>query len=211
MDEWLDQLRERRGTLVAVALIGLLGVWWWGGRAVAQPSGILAPGEPVQAPAEVATTWTFHEHTLTALAAFEIRARVLSVERYRFDRPAELSPVDLALGWGSMSDSKVLEAFTIEQRDRWYFWRAAHMPIPEAEVIGHSANMHMIPANDGVARRLKAARVGQLVHLKGQLVRVDGKDGWHWVSSLSRTDTGDGSCEVIWVQSATVADRPPDM
>jgi hypothetical protein len=62
-----------------------------------------------------------------------------------------------------------------------------------------------------VARRLKAARAGQLVHLKGMLVRADGKDGWHWVSSLSRTDTGDGSCEVIWVESAQVADRPPDM
>ncbi|WP_243301421.1 hypothetical protein [Geothrix oryzisoli] len=211
MDDWLDRIREQRGTLVAAALIGVLGLWWWGGRARPQPAGILAPEDPVQTSPEAATAWTFHDHLLTPLAAFEIRARVLSVERYRFDRPAELSPVDLTLGWGPMSDSRVLEAFTIEQRDRWYFWRAAHMPIPEAEVISHSANMHMIPADEGIARRLKAARVGQLVHLKGQLVRADGKDGWHWVSSLSRTDTGDGSCEVIWVQSATVADRPPDM
>jgi len=178
---------------------------------MSQPAGILAPGDPVQTSPEATTTWTFHDHVLTPLAAFEIRARVLSVERYRFDRPAELSPVDLALGWGPMSDSRVLEAFTIEQRDRWYFWRAAPMPIPEVEVISHSANMHMIPADEGIARRLKAARVGQLVHLKGQLVRADGKDGWHWVSSLTRTDTGDGSCEVIWVQSVTVADRLPDM
>src|SRR5512133_1473961 len=211
MDEWLDQLRERRGTLVVAALIGVLGVWWWGDRAVAQPPGILAPGEPMQTQPETAATWTYRNHTLTSLATFEIRARVLSAERYRFDRAAELSPVDLALGWGPMSDSQILAAFSIEQRDRWYFWRAAHMPIPEAEVIGHSANMHMIPANEGIARRLKAARVGQLVHLRGQLVRADGKDGWHWVSSLSRTDTGDGSCEVIWVESVQVADRPKDM
>src|SRR5512133_745644 len=211
MDESLDWLRDRWGMLVLSALVGLGGIWWWSGRPVAQPPGILAPKDPVQSPPESTATWTYRNHTLTSLAAFEIRARVLSAEHYRFDRAAELSPVDLALGWGPMSDSRVLEAFNIEQRDRWYFWRAVRMPIPETEVIGHSANMHMIPASDGIARRLKAARVGQVVDLKGQLVRADGKDGWHWVSSVSRTDTGDGSCEVIWVESARVADQSPDM
>lgn len=211
MDEWLDWFRERRVILALAVFAGLGGIWWWSGRPVAQPPGILAPQDPLQTAPESTATWTFHDHTLTPLAAFEIHARVLSVERYHFDRAAELSPVDLALGWGPMSDSRILEAFSIDQRDRWYFWRAAHMPIPEGEVIGHSANMHMIPENDSIARRLKAARVGQVVHLKGKLVRVDGKDGWHWISSLSRTDTGDGSCEVIWVESAQVTDRPKDM
>ncbi len=211
MDEWLDWFRERRGTLVSVVVAGVLGIWWWEGRAVSQPAGVLAPGDPIQAAPDSQEPWSFRNHRITPLARFEIRARVLSAERYRFDRPAELSPVDLALGWGPMSDSQVLAAFSIEQRDRWYFWRAARMPIAEREVISHSANMHMIPATEGIARRLKAARVGQVVHLEGQLVRADGKDGWHWVSSLSRTDTGDGSCEVIWVESAEVTDRSPDM
>ncbi len=211
MDESLDWLREHWGRLALSVIVALGGIWWWSGRAVTQPPGVLAPEDPVQTKPEAAAAWTYRNHTFTSLAAFEIRARVLSAERYRFDRAAELSPVDLALGWGPMSDSRVLEAFSIEQRDRWYFWRAAHMPIPEAEVIDHSANMHMIPANEGIARRLKAARVGQVVDLKGQLVRADGKDGWHWVSSLSRTDTGDGSCEVIWVESARVADHSQDM
>jgi hypothetical protein len=211
MDEWLDWFRERRGTLVSVVVAGVLGIWWWEGRAVSQPAGVLAPGDPIQAAPDSQEPWSFRNHRITPLAHFEIRARVLSAERYRFDRPAELSPVDLALGWGPMSDSQVLAAFSIEQRDRWYFWRAARMPIAEREVIGHSANMHMIPATEGIARRLKSARVGQVVHLGGQLVRADGKDGWHWVSSLSRTDTGDGSCEVIWVESAEVTDRSPDM
>ena len=61
----------------------------------------------------------------------------------------------------------------------------------------------MIPANEAVAKRLLAVRTGQIIHLRGRLVRVDGKDGWHWVSSLSRTDTGDGSCEVVWVSGLT--------
>jgi hypothetical protein len=207
MDEWLDGFRERWGTLALVILLGGSGLWWWSGRPLRQPPGALAPEDPLQAAPDPAAPWTFKNHTFTPLARFEIRARVLAAERYRFDRAAELSPVDFALGWGPMSDSRVLDAFHIQQRDRWYFWSSSHMPLSGEAVITHSANMHMIPATAAVERRLLAVREGQVVTLRGQLVRVDGRDGWHWVSSLSRADTGDGSCEVIWVESARAADR----
>ena len=207
MEALVAWIRERRGRVVLVLLLGLGGSWWWSGRPLSQPPGVLAPEDPVQTPAETATPWTFRHHTLTPLAQFSIRARVLGTERYRFDRAAQLSPVDLALGWGPMSDSRVLDAISIRQADRWYFWQSRILPIPPGEIAGHSANMHMIPASEGVAHRLTGARVGQLVRLEGELVRVDGRDGWHWVSSLSRTDTGDGSCEVVWVERAEVSDR----
>jgi hypothetical protein len=155
----------------------------------------------------VPAPWTFKNYQITALAHFEIRARVLSTERYRFDRASDLSPVDFAMGWGPMSDSRILEAIDIQQRDRWYFWHAGQMPISATDVITHSANMHMIPSTEAVARRLLAVKTGQIVDLRGQLIRADAKDGWHWVSSLSRSDTGDGSCEVIWVESIRATDR----
>lgn len=207
MDDLQDWVRERRG-LLAVGLIGMLiGFWWWEGRPVPQPAGILTPAEPTQTGPETPAPWAFKHHQITALARFEIRARVLSTERYRFDRASEISPVDLALGWGPMSDSRILRSFSIQQRDRWYFWSAARMPISESEVISHSANMHMIPASEAVAKRLLSVKAGQIVELRGQLVRADGKDGWHWASSLTRTDTGDGSCEVVWVESVRSIDR----
>ena len=207
MDEWVDWLRERWLTLALGGIAGLGGMGWWQGRPVAQAAGILAPAEPAQTPPDSDAPWTFHKHKLTPLARFELRARVLGTERYRFDRAAELSPVDFALGWGPMSDSRMLEAITIQQRDRWYFWSAARLPIPAGEVTLHSANMHMIPADALVEKRLLAVKPGQIVALSGKLIRAEGPDGWHWVSSLSRADTGDGSCEVVWVDSVSVADH----
>lgn len=68
----------------------------------------------------------------------------------------------------------------------------------------HTANMHMIPANDEIARQLKSIRAGNMVHLKGFLVEVTGKDGFRWKSSLTRTDTGGGACELILVESLFV-------
>lgn len=207
MDGWLDWMRERRGALLALALAGVTGLWWWQSRPVSQPAGVLASEDPIQSSPAEAKPWTFRNHTITPLAAFELRARVLGTERYRFDRAAELSPVDFALGWGPMSDSRVLEGITIQQRDRWYFWSTPQLTIGADAVGTHSANMHMIPATDGIRDRLLAVKTGQIIRLEGQLVRVDGKDGWHWMSSLSRADTGDGSCEVIWVEAIRVADR----
>ena len=207
MDEWIDWLKERLGRLVLVGLLAMAGFTWWQGRALAQPPGILVPEEPRQTEPASRSTWTRRNHTFTPLADFSLRARVLSRERYRFDRAAELSPVDFVLGWGPMSDTRILAAFTIRQQDRFYFWSSATMPLPAAEVISHSANMHLIPATEAVARPLLGARTGQVVELRGQLVRADGPDGWHWVSSLTRTDSGDGACEVIWVEAARVADR----
>jgi len=207
MDEFLDWIRERWGLLTASLVAVILGFVWWQGRPLAQPPGMLAPLEPVQTEPESQASWTFHDHRITPLARFDIRARVLSTERYRFDRAAELSPVDFALGWGPMSDSKILEAISIRQQDRWYFWSAGHLPLPAGEVMSHSANMHLIPTDEAVKRRLLSVRIGQVVELHGQLIQADGKDGWRWISSLTRTDTGDGSCEVVWVDSVRVTDR----
>lgn len=204
---WADWIRERTGLVLLVLPAVAAGMWWWNGRPVAHPPGMLAPTEPVQAPTDRTDPWIFREHTLTPLARFEIRARVLGTERYRFDRAARLSPVDLALGWGPMSDSRVLDAVSIRQGNRWYFWNAERLPISPGEISSHSANMHMIPATEWVTRRLTRVKPGQMVHLEGQLVRADSADGWHWVSSLSRTDTGDGSCEVVWVERAEVSDQ----
>ncbi|MCE1203494.1 MAG: hypothetical protein LWW79_02660 [Holophagaceae bacterium] len=207
MDDLRDGLRERWGLLTLGVAAAALGLWWWQGRPHAQPAGVLAPEDPLQGAAEPAAPWTFRNHRITPLARFEVRARVLGVERYRFDRAAELSPVDLALGWGPMSDSRVLQDIRVTQRDRWFFWSAVRLSISPAAVMSHAANMHLIPATAAVERRLLAVKPGQLVTLRGQLVRADGQDGWHWVSSLTRTDTGDGSCEVVWVESAAIADR----
>ena len=149
-------------------------------------------------------TWRVGEHNLRALQAFSLKARVLRRENYYFDRGAKLSPTDLALGWGPMADPQVLQHISISQRNRWYFWRAEHMPIERRQIELHSANMHLIPANAEVAKTLAELKTDQQIQLSGQLVSVEGDDGYRWVSSLSREDIGEGACELIWVEQLVV-------
>jgi len=47
-------------------------------------------------------------------------------------------------------------------------------------------------------------REGDIVHLEGELIEAHGKDGSVWRSSTTRSDSGDGACEVVYVRSLVV-------
>jgi hypothetical protein len=173
------------------------------------PPGEIAPDDPIQEALTSAQVHRVGTYAVRPVARFEIEARVLSRERYRFDRGATLSPVDLALGWGPMSDQRVLDQIDISQGGRFYRWRVKKYPIPRQQIIAHSANMHMIPANDDVRKDLLAVRTGEVVHLEGYLVVATAEDGAIWKTSLTRQDSGNGACELVWIEK--IISYSPDM
>ena len=170
--------------------------------AVVLGPGIKAPESPVQQGLKQPDNFQFKGYQITPLAEFKIRAKVLSREAYSLGRESELSPVDFALGWGEMSDEAVLEKIDISQSGRWYRWRVQEFPIPRKTIETHSANMHLIPANDLVEDTIDLVKQGQVIELDGYLIRAEADDGWHWQSSLTRNDTGAHACELVYVESA---------
>jgi len=192
-------------------LLIFLGIWiiFFKNDRVEYGPGVLAPHEPLQTKIELPKPFVFKEELYTPLANFSIQAKVLSKENYSLDRGAAHSPTDLALGWGRMSDESIIEHIEISQSGRWYRWRAEKLPIPIKEIERSSANMHMIPANEEVASILDDIKEGHIIRLKGKLVRIDSPDGGHWQSSLSRNDTGGGSCELIFVEQLNIEEILP--
>lgn len=183
-----------------VLLVGY-GAWsHWDQRAVAAASGVLAPQAPQQVDIAGAATLQRDDISLLTRARFELTARVLSRADYSWDDGAKLVPVDLALGWGRMSDSAVLAQVDISQSGRFYRWHVKDFPIPRREIETSSANMHMIPADAGVRRELERVRRGDVVRIEGFLVDASRADGWHWKTSTTRTDTGAGACELVYVE-----------
>jgi hypothetical protein len=99
-----------------------------------------------------------------------------------------------------MSDQSVLDRLTISQSMRFYCYEyQLPSPIPPDQIVSYSTNLHVIPATEEIARRCKSLRAGALVHLGGELVEATGPVIGVWRSSLSRTDTGNGACELMWV------------
>jgi hypothetical protein len=194
----------RWGVLVLIA--GLIAYWLWPDPEERHPPGVLVAEEPDQRPMTEAKHWQKNGYDLTALAQFRVRALVLHRERYSHGPEADLSPLDLALGWGPLSDQAVIDQIDISQGGRWYRWRSKKLPVSNGVIITHSANMHLIPANGEVEETLLSAIRGNIVDMQGYLVEVRGERGWKWVSSLRRDDTGGGSCELVWVEKATVTE-----
>lgn len=195
-------------TLLPVLLcVAALWSGWrqWEGRPYHPCDGQTAPAEPEQTDPDTTASSRYGRWTLTPRARYDITARILSRENYGFDALADLIPEDLALGWGPMSDNRVLADFDISQSARFYGWRPrASLPIPREAVITHSANTHVIPFDSQIRSRLERLRVGQTVHLTGVLVDGVRDDGARIHTSLVRTDTGAGACEIMLVEDVSV-------
>jgi hypothetical protein len=180
----------------------------WSQREIVHPPGVLVPEMPRQEPPRRAEAIRLKDYLLTPRASFELRARVLSREDYRWDAGADLAPVDLALGWGSMSDQAVLDRIEVSQGARWYHTRYEYpAPLPDRDIIRQSGNMHLVPASTAILARLKEIRRGDVVWLRGYLVDADHESGFRWRTSLSREDTGDGACELFYIERITIEPR----
>jgi hypothetical protein len=198
-------------SLLLIAALVLFGFWWshpgvvvveseaFDTTMLARLSEDPPPDAPLQLDLSGAESLEWQGITLRPRALFGLESRVLGRQPYRFGHEADVSNLDLALGWGRMADPVILSDFSISQSGRFYFWRARELPIPATEVIRSSANMHMIAANESVRAELRRLRPGDHVRLQGVLVDVHWSDGRSWKTSLTRDDSGAGACEIVWV------------
>lgn len=147
---------------------------------------------------------------LTPVARFAVEGRVLGQLIYDADTVSELAPVDIALGWGAMSDSRVLRHFEMSQGERFFYWRTERAPVPRATIEQYSTNVHAIPATPEIERLLRNVQPDDVVRLSGLLVNAyRPTDGYRWKTSLVRDDTGDGACEIVYVTDLEIAPRLP--
>lgn len=188
--------------LIILILVLVVGSYqFWSQREVIHPHGVLVSENPVQKDISEKPI-KYKNVVLDPLAEYSLKARVLSTEHYWIDKLARIAPVDVALGWGVMSDTKVLESLNIWQEGRFYFYSwHGDAPAEPRLITQNSANMHLIPSTEYVEQEIKKLRRGQLVELKGYLVRINFPDGSDAKSSLAREDSGAGACEIMWVQS----------
>ncbi|HEX6005485.1 MAG TPA: hypothetical protein VFZ14_15985 [Burkholderiales bacterium] len=186
--------------------IALLGAWhWWSyERPASHPPGAIAAAAPHQVDLDPAPAFEFKGRNLVKRARYDLTVRVLRKEIYRFDDAASLAPVDLAVGWGRMSDSAMLDQLSITQMGRFFYWQpgnGAAFSVPREALVSEAAQIHAIPATPEIERAVRRLRPGQVVSLSGYLVDVRSADGFTWRTSLTRTDTGNGACEIMWIEA----------
>lgn len=143
-------------------------------------------------------------HRLTKIAEYTVTGIMVSIETYTDDRGAALSPCDIALVFGKLVADARWRRIDWSQSGRWYWWSYDVDDIPGGNdfIVANSSNNHIVPADTRVAAAVRRLDTGKTVRLSGFLIDIEETgvpDGFTWRTSRSRTDTGDGSCEIIWL------------
>jgi hypothetical protein len=191
---------------ILLALLLTFGASYWGLKAKHYPPGVLVAREPRQSaiiPSEGAQKtpglWQAG-FELQPRASIALEGRVLHCRHYKRDEFAGLMPYDIAVGWGPMSDQAVLDRLRITQANRFFFYEyQLPAPLSPADLAAHATNLHLIASTPALADRIARTCTGDLVLISGLLVDVRKPGGPLIRTSLSRTDSGPGACEIIWV------------
>lgn len=144
------------------------------------------------------------------VATYKISGRVVDVQNYfGYNAQNKLSPRDIGLSWGSLANeenNKKIKWTSLGNRYlSWYSsdGRWVNQMGGQNKISEHVSNNHLIPSDKKVKKLINSIKVGDYVRIEGYLVNVFSKNSkgayFEWKSSTSRTDTGDGACEVIYV------------
>jgi hypothetical protein len=181
----------------------------------AAPSAIILEADPAQTdfeePQKITVTRDGRQYVIEKLFKYEASGEVLSASTYDVTWTNDFADVDVALLWGPKRE-QLKDRFKFFQMGRWLFWRSEE-EVSEAdrsELNAHISNNHLIPSETSkhLAAAFRMVRKGDEVRLKGSLVRIHGPDGQVLAtSSTSRGDTGDGACEVVWVDELQIGSR----
>lgn len=145
----------------------------------------------------------FKDFNITPVAEYNINALVVSKKNYLpISWADKMAPLDLALAWGTIID--YIDDISFSQGGRWYYYKynTNNDVLSISEISSNSSNNHIIPANENIKKAIFDIKTGIKIHLEGYLVNINGTYNGNpvwWNTSLSRDDTGAGSCEIFYV------------
>lgn len=180
-----------------------------------EPSDLLpaVKGEPVQTevlPGDSAAPccrdgycWEFEP-----LYRYDISAYVFGVSHKLASEFDGVMAADLGLLWGENAARGLYRHTKLRVRMDWFraSWKNGdHFNMDAA------ANTHIVTCDPAVYKKVRGVRMGDQVRLKGLLVGMKIKKGASGEpmtarSSVSRTDSGGGACEIVYVRSPADVD-----
>jgi len=147
---------------------------------------------------------------LWAQANYSITGQLVSKNRYVKGFMSDLSPWDYALGWGQVRT--YIDHLRFKQMVRFCLFQPKKDAVVDFDYVNtHMSNNHLIPATANIRKAMASAKKGDIVKLDGYLVNVtaskNGQTVASWNTSTTRTDTGNGACEIMYVTRLRIGDR----
>ncbi len=146
----------------------------------------------------------FEKARMKFLARYRITGKVVAVQQIR-DRGSWMSAADVGIAWGKMADPDVDEYVRYGQRGRFlYYFPRPGLPVSIKYLQRHTSNNHILTTSNSMLNVVKNLIPGDEVTFDGYLVKLSGTGRrghrFSWESSMRRTDTGDGACEIMYIE-----------
>ncbi len=142
-------------------------------------------------------------------AYYEVSGRVVATASYYASTVENMAAQkDVAVVWGKLATDEYLNKFTFNAPgNRFVYWKTTDSDWYRAhtndkEISQMHSNNHLVSNNKQINDEISNIKDGDYVRIKGYLVNLywqENGSNHTWRSSLTRDDSGDGACEVIYV------------
>ena len=112
---------------------------------------------------------------------------------------------DICVIWGQNAKTGVYEKGKYKSGSWTCYWRfksgEAWSQFSESQI----ANNHLITSDPTIQNQIRNVRIGDQVHIKGYLADYKNENtGWKRETSMTRKDTGNHACEVVYLEEFEV-------
>lgn len=146
-------------------------------------------------------------HTVQPLYEYRITGMVVSrrFSKNLAERRSDyLNMMDVGMIWGQNLEAEIYQNVKFHNNGVRLHWQWKDRATGGRLRGTQLSNNHLLCTDPELKQRIRALNRGDVIRLKGCLASYTGLGGGVRGSSVTRTDTGDGSCETVWVDELTV-------
>jgi len=158
-------------------------------------------------------------YEITPLYKYEISALVVNrfdYTKFSLRKYDHIIPLDLCLMWGENLKNDFFRDKSLTFRQDSRFCQFIYLGKDRSSAnLNQFSNNHLVILSNSLQKKAMEIYEGDQVRIKGKLIKlniknIDGKKGkydieeGYMTSSVSRTDTGNGACEVILVEAIDI-------
>lgn len=135
--------------------------------------------------------------------------RILDKDTHSLGYDSQLAPYDFLVGWGKMSNIKILPQFSFLLGGRHFSWKVEDLPFSASEIQSSLALFSMIPADRRIAQRLAGLRRYDVVSLEGYVVSAHHQDGWSLAGRVPTDADNQSKSFILYLERLAVGELIP--
>lgn len=168
-------------------------------------AGVLSSGGPYQSQSD-RSSFRIGDNHFSPYALVQIDGRVIAASHYYFDRMSRISPMDVVLGWDTLSDESVYDLLDFSTSSRDYEWDANRELITENEIRNSTGLFHLVPADERMRHQLKTVKIGDILVIQGYYVNVKSAAGLKWQSKSTGSSMNNVVGKILYIDQLEIID-----